>query len=113
MFIGQYQFELVLSIICFLLGSYTLLTTQVNTRKLNRAVPVLVGMLAWLLLGILALSAIYQIEIVGRTNAPLGVLEYTLYRLSMAIIWYDYLRQINRRYKVCQLGYYQNDKNTD
>lgn len=104
MIIMLHFFDLTLAISCFLGGAYIMVTSTVNTRQLKQAVPVLIGMLAWVILAMLASSVIYQLPLTGRINPAKGIWEYRLHRLFLGFIWAVYLMQVNRRHRVCLLG---------
>lgn len=103
MYIGAHHIELGIAIVCFILGASTLITTSVNTRQLRQAIPVLLGMLGWVLLALLALSALYNLPLTGRINLTGGSWEYNLYSLCMAAVWFRHLKNVTRIYSVCRL----------
>lgn len=109
MYIGAHHVELGIAIFCFIFGATTLVTTRVNTRQLRQAIPVLLGMLGWVFLALLALSAMYNLPLTGRINLIQGSWEYNLYSLCMAVVWFRHLKNVNRMHRVCRLRYTKND----
>lgn len=109
MCIGAHHIELAIAIFCFILGASTLITTSVNTRQLRQAIPLLLGMLGWVLLALLALSAMYNLPLTGRINLTQGTWEYNLYSLCMAVVWFRHLKNVTRIYSICPLRCTKND----
>ena len=109
MYIGAHHIELAIAIFCFILGASTLTTARVNTRQLRQAIPVLLGMLGWVLLALLAISALYKLPITGRINLAHGTWEYNLYNLCMAVVWFRHLKNVTRMHRVCRLRYHKDD----
>lgn len=103
MYIGAHHIELAIAIFCFILGASTLITARVNTRQLRQAIPLLLGMLGWVLLALLALSAMYNLPLTGRINLTQVSWEYNLYSLCMAVVWFRHLKNVTRIYSVCRL----------
>ena len=92
--------DFTISVVAFLLGGYVLLDKSVETRKLCQAIPILVGMLGWILLALLTASAIYAINLTGRINSQVALWEYVIYRFCMLWVWCDYLRQVKHHFNI-------------
>lgn len=92
------HYDVVISGLCFVIGVYTLGSIGAFTKK--RYTPALAGMtvsvgiVAWALILLVSLSAIFEAPPWIYTKGWKGSWAYTVSRLPMAIMWLMALKQI-------------------
>lgn len=94
-FITTQHLDLLLSMIGFTAGMAVLVSSHVNTQSIRHAFPILFGMVAWLLVFLLAVSALTETPL-PFTGTPVDVHAiwgYVVYKVLFMVVWFDYLRK--------------------
>ena len=109
LYLGVLRIEIVLSVIGFVAGLAILMTNKIDTQAFYRAFPILIGMAGWLLVLVLATSAIYNKPLVGIQGHVHYDCLYTVHKAIFLYIWFLYLRSVSMHFRK---GYFHAGKSS-
>lgn len=99
LFITTQHIDLLLSLIGFIAGMAVLVSRHVNTQSIRQAFPILFGMVAWLIVFLLAASALTEIPLTGIHVNVHTIWGYVVYKVLIMVVWFDYLRKTAISYR--------------